>query len=425
MVVAARNRLGSAFHARVIPTAAQPLVVVTNWGAHGAILLFPLVAAIAVAGALYRQLLARADSLTLIRLTCIVAAALAAGWCVPVVFSSDVYAYAAYGELARLGFSPYAHVPQGFHDALFADAAWQWGGAFPICVYGPAFVGLARSIVTALAPLGPLAQLDALRVAACAALFCCAPVAYVAFPGDRAAKCRAAATIAANPVAIWCAVEGHNDAIALAMVLTGFALASRNFPALGALVAALSALVKLPGALAAVSLGWLYPRARLGAAIGIALAGLFSIPLFAALVTNLAPHGRYTAQASLQAIVEPAAGPAGAFAAAAIVSALLLVGAVARLRSGSAEGWVRLGLAAWVLVPNPYPWYGLWLVALAALAPRTRAAVVAILLSFTSLLRYVPDAVAVPTPPYAMALGILAALPLLFLFGPWYNGRPA
>ena len=80
------------------------------------------------------------------------------------------------------------------------------------------------------------------------------------------------------------------------------------------------------------------------------------------------------------------------------------------------------GLAAWVLVPNPYPWYGLWLVALAGLAPRSRAGAVAILLSLTALLRYVPDAIAIPSPPIGVALGIAAALPLL---GLCYNERPA
>ncbi len=79
------------------------------------------------------------------------------------------------------------------------------------------------------------------------------------------------------------------------------------------------------------------------------------------------------------------------------------------------EGWIWLGLAAWVLVPNPYPWYGIWLVAAAALEPRSRAAGAAILLSLVALLRYIPDAVATPAPALSAALGVLAALPLLLL----------
>lgn len=68
-----------------------------------------------------------------------------------------------------------------------------------------------------------------------------------------------------------------------------------------------------------------------------------------------------------------------------------------------------------MLVPNPYPWYGLWPIAAAALAPGTRVATAALVLSLTSLLRYLPDAVAAPNEPLAVALGIAAVLPLAIL----------
>ena len=69
------------------------------------------------------------------------------------------------------------------------------------------------------------------------------------------------------------------------------------------------------------------------------------------------------------------------------------------LRCQQDEGWVWLGIAAWAVIPNPYPWYSLWLVAVAALSLRSRAAAVAIALSLTSVLRYVPDAAgALPAP---------------------------
>lgn len=87
------------------------------------------------------------------------------------------------------------------------------------------------------------------------------------------------------------------------------------------------------------------------------------------------------------------------------------------------EGWIWLGIAAWVLVPNPYPWYGLWLVALAALAPHAPVGRGAILLSLTSVLRYIPDAAGTPHPPLSVALGIAAVLPLVVPLR--YNKRPA
>ncbi len=422
MVAAARNRRGGALP-RLNAPATQPLVVVTNWGTHGALLLGAFLAAMAVSAFLYRRALERAASFSLAGLIAIAFLALAAAWCVPVLFSSDVYAYAAYGELARLGLNPYAHAPSGVRDVLLQDAAWQWGSAFPICVYGPAFVGLARAVVTAFAPLGTLAQLDALRALASAALLSCAPLAYAAFPGDRVARLRAAATIALNPVAIWCAAEGHNDAIALAIVLAGFALVRYELYGIGATIVAFSGLVKLPGAVAAIALGSLERRARVGAAIGIVLAALFSIPLFIGIKSSFVPSAHYAAQVSLQGIVAPFSAPLALLVAAA-ACVILAASGIARLRKGSDEGWVWLGLAGWVLIPNPYPWYGVWLLALAALAPRSRAATAALLLSFTALLRYIPDAVATPSPAEAAVLSVAATLPLLVVLPAWYNERP-
>ncbi len=402
---------------------AQPLVVVTEWGAQGALLLGLLFLAITAAAAPYWLALRRIDRLSLAGVTGIAVAALAVAWCFPVLFSSDVYAYAAYGELARLGLDPYVRVASGGDDALIRDALWQWSGSFPLCVYGPAFVLLAKAIVGALAPLGTLAQLQGVRAMGSLAFAACIPLAYAAFDGDRSARLRAAATIGLNPVAIWCAAEGHNDALALAIVLAGFALVRGRLVGLGAAVTGVSALVKLPGAAAAVALAFVDRRARLGAAAGIAIAAAFSIPLLRGVTTQLAPHGQYAPEASLQAVLAPF-GPVPAWSLAGVASLALAVRAIALLRARRREGWVWLGVAGWALVPNPYPWYALWLVALAAMAPRTRVAAVAIVLSFASLLRYVPDAVGVPGQAVASALGILASLPLLWLLRTEYNDRP-
>ena len=116
---------------------------------------------------------------------------------------------------------------------------------------------------------------------------------------------------------------------------------------------------------------------------------------------NLAPHGTYAPQASLQAIFAPVS-PILAWCAAAATCALLAMRTESFCFGDAApRAGFGSGSAAWVLVPNPYPWYGIWLVALAALEPRSRAATVAIVLSLVSLLRYVPDAVATPSPPLA------------------------
>jgi hypothetical protein len=404
----------------------QPLTVATNWGNAGAASFAVLLALVAVAAIFYVHALRRRKPLPLRMLVLTSAAGLAAAFCSPVLFSSDVYAYAAYGEMARIGLNPYAHASAGASDILIRAAAWQWVTAFPICVYGPAFVALARLLVTGLAPFGVLAQLDAFRIAACAALLLCIPLAYGAFPGNRAARLCAAATIGLNPTAIWCAAEGHNDALALAVVLAGFVLVQRRFAAWGAALVGLSASIKLPGLAAALALAAVERRCRAGAAVGIAIATALSLPLAAGVATQLAPGGRYAPQASLQAVFAPL-GPIAAPVVAAAVAALLATCGIRLLRSQLAEGWIWLGLAAWVLIPNPYPWYALWLVAPAALAPQSRAGRVAILLSFTALLRYLPDAAGTPGPAVSVAIGIAATLPVLALtpWRPWYNERLA
>ncbi len=392
----------------------QPLLVATDWGVAAAAPLGALLAAVAIAGFFYWRAMQRADPLPLGVVLAASAAGLAIAWCAPLLFSSDVYAYAAYGEMERIGLNPYAAAPVPASDVVVRAAQLQWESAFPICVYGPAFVGLARAIVTLLAPLGLLAQLEAFRVTASVAFFLCIVLVVATYPGDRASRLRAAATIGLNPVAIWSAAEGHNDTIAMIAVLSGFVLYRRKFFNAGAAVVALSALIKPPGMVAAIVLAAVERRARLGAILGIAIALGFSLPLISGVATRLAPHGKYAPQASLQAIVAPFSR-LGAWGLAVAVSVVLAMRAAALLRLGKTEGWVWLGLAAWVLLPNPYPWYALWLIALAALAPGTLPGFVAISLSFTSLLRYIPDAIGTPSPAVGALLGIVATLPFLRL----------
>ncbi|MBV9719528.1 MAG: hypothetical protein JOZ77_09415 [Candidatus Eremiobacteraeota bacterium] len=409
----------------LVPSGAvgQPLVVVTDWGARGALPLALLCASIGAAAFFYWRALHRAQPPAFGLLLACATLALAIAWSSPVLFSSDVYAYAAYGEMARLGLNVYAHAPAASADVLIHAAQAQWVSAFPICVYGPAFVTLARWTVTVFGPLGVLAQLDAFRVASSAAFLLCIALIYAAYRGDSASRLRAAATFGLNPVAIWCAVEGHNDALALAIVLLGFALLRERSASLAGAVAALSASIKLPGAAAAIALGVVTTRARIGVAVGIAIVAAFSIPLVAGVATQAAAHGVYAPQASLQAIIAPLGRvPAGLLAA--TLAATLAMRGIFLLRRHDDEGWIWLGIGAWMLVPNPYPWYATWLLALAALAPTTPAAWTAIGLSFTSLLRYLPDAIATPAPPLSVALGIAATLPLLTLVAPrWYNER--
>jgi hypothetical protein len=394
----------------VIP---QPLTVATNWGAAATLPLAVLVAALAAAFTYYWRLLRKPRPLPARAILVFAIAGLFVAWCSPLLFSSDVYAYAAYGELARIGLNPYAPIPPGVTDPLVRAAQVQWVTAFPMCVYGPLFVALAQSVVAALARFGPLAQLDAFRAIASIALLLCIPLSMAAYRGDRAARLRAAVTIALNPVSIWCAAEGHNDALALAVVLAGFAALRAPQLRVGAAIVAASALIKAPGAAALIAMAVAVRRLRAVAITSGMIVVALSWPLIAGALAHVAGVGRYAPQASVQAIAAPL-GEVPAIAVAAILAALLSARGIAHVRAGAQEGWIWLGLACWALIPNPYPWYGIWLLAVAATAPRSRPGVAAIALTLTSLLRYIPDAVATPSASGSVALGVLAALPLFW-----------
>ena len=354
-------------------------------------------------------------------------AALAAigAWCIPVMLSSDVYAYAAYGELARLGHNPYAHVSLASGNPIFGAAIWQWGNPIPVCVYGPLFVVIAQGILELLHAFGTAVQLDGLLAVSVLSLLLCVPLAFAAYPGNAFARSVAAFTIGLNPVALWCAAEGHNDALAIAIVLAGLALMRNGQSFAGAAVAALAGTVKLPGVLGAIPGSTAGTRARMGAALGAIAAIAFSTPLLHAVTTELAPRGRFAPEASLEALVKPLAfvvvrddGSATtiAWSVAAIAALACIVRGATRLRESRTEGWIYFALGAWLLIPNPYPWYSLWLLPLAAAAPATRPAAVALWLSLFSTLRYVPDAIGAPTPAGAAILGAIATLPFLGLF---------
>ena len=297
---------------------AQPLVVVTYWQHFGLLMWVALFVAIAIASVGYVAALvsARAPFFTM-TIACS-ALACAAALSFPVVFSSDVYAYAGYGWLALHGVSPYAHAAVTVRNPLMDAVLWQWGNPPPVCVYGPAFVWFAQTIVALFGGLGPAAPLWALRISACVTLVLCAPLAYYAFANfPTRTRLAAAAGIALNPVAIWTAAEGHNDAFLIAIVLAGFALLARSKLFAGALVLGLSALVKLPGLLAAaaaVAFTETRGRARIaaGVAAGFAAAALVAWPALAQLSRNVPARGQYFPQFSLQYAIGLAFGGSAA-----------------------------------------------------------------------------------------------------------------
>lgn len=333
----------------------------------------------------------------------------------PVIFSSDVYAYAGYGNLALHGISPYAHARILLHEPLLDAIVWQWGNPPPMCVYGPLFVWIAQALVALLLPLGAWAPLLGLRIAGCAALVACGPLAHAAFERfGRRTQLAAAAGIALNPLNVWNASSGHNDFIALAIVLAGFTLAARSRMALAAVVTVCGTLVKAPAiaAAACMMLSVLRDRgqrwkALAGAAAGLCVVLFLCLPLEIGLDIHLARAGRYSPQFSLQYVLAafaPLWFAAGTIAVAAM--ALTAIGARQLLRNDF-SGAACIALALWCAVPNPYPWYAAWILPVAFLTWETPAAWAVIASTLAAGLRYYPESTWAAFPP---ALGVVVAL---------------
>jgi alpha-1,6-mannosyltransferase len=382
---------------RLAADLAQPLTVVTAWGPFGA-RLFALLAggtliSVAALAALCLRAARGGGDLPAGgggRAALVLCAALGLGaalsW--PCIFSSDVYAYAAYGDQTLHGQNPYRPAPPTSHDAFLDAARRQWTRvSFPPCVYGPAFVA-AAAVAVAAAGRSIVPALWLLRLLACAALLGGILLLDVLLEGAPRRRIRVA-LFALNPVVLWSAAEGHNDTLVVAAVLGGILAARRGRPALAGAVLAATPLLKAIGLLAGPGL-WttLAGReravfARTFAALGLAVAAIV-VPLQLGALAGLAQHGRYAPQFSLQGLLGPVA---------ALLCALALaLSALPGLRARRPAATQRLALALWLAIPNPYPWYALWIAPLVTFGALgwEGAALFAATISVT--LRYLPDA---------------------------------
>lgn len=331
--------------------------------------------AIAGAFALYLAGLA-AISLAPSRLAVVVAIAVViqtAPLAGPVLLSTDVYTYWAYGRVAAVhGENPYETAPEAFPtDPAYPVMGADWRDT--TAVYGPAFMLLSEGQALA-ARESAAATAWIYRGLAAASML--AIVALAATVAKRRAL--AAAFVGWNPLlAVQFAGGGHNDALMMAFVLGALALGAAGFLRLGGASWAVSIAIKwvpavflvlravearatgrpvrhLGFALAAGILGglafWRYGLEWLGSVVPLARnlekQAVYSIPNRLADVTGM-PDG----------------------AASAILAALLVAGLVWLLREAW-RGRARLGLSAcFLLIATPWlvPWYAVWAVPLAAI----------------------------------------------------------
>ncbi|MEU4657472.1 polyprenol phosphomannose-dependent alpha 1,6 mannosyltransferase MptB [Streptomyces sp. NPDC023723] len=365
----------------------------------------------------------------------------------PPLFSRDVYSYLAQGAMADAGIDVYTHGPARLGGPLADEVAplWQHTGA----PYGPVFIGVS-ALLSALTRGELPAGVVGMRLVALAG------VAVMALALARLARYSGADPAAAlwlgalNPLVLLHLVAGaHNDAVMLALLGAGLAAALGRWPAAGAALVTLAALVKAP---AAVGLGAVVVlQVRAGRR---PVRALLTTVLTAVVTTVAATAATGTGYGWAAALDTPVSTGNWALTS-------LLGGAtrtlLERLGSGLAHlavpAWHTLGLVCaavavllvWVrlrhrpvyavglslaavaaLGPAIRPWYALWgLYLIAAAAPtavRHRAAAVTGVLALATL----PGGGPADTGQLALAVcgGVLAAI-VLWQAHQFQQARPA
>lgn len=171
------------------------------------------------------------------------------------LFSRDLYSYAAQGWMMGHHINPYTYGPSVVGQGPFVglvDKLWQNVGS----PYGPAFITVAGWIVSATGQ-NDLLSVEGLRLLALAgtiAFSWAIPVIARSFGRDGAT----AFTLAAlNPLVLLHLVGGgHNDALMLGFLVSGYAVARKGHPVAGILLCAVGASVKVPALIGAVYIGW-------------------------------------------------------------------------------------------------------------------------------------------------------------------------
>ena len=183
----------------------------------------------------------------------------------PPLLSSDIYSYAAEGEMASRGIDPTNDAISKLHFGDYitrTDPLWRASNGNP---YGPVQMGTVATIVEVTGHNIDLTLWGLRLLAVGAVLASIWGLSEIARHYGVSPPVAVAIGIA-NPIAVLHLVGGaHNDALLLALLATGCALALRGRWPLGVLCMALATGVKLPAAAALIYLGW--ERAGIGAAL--------------------------------------------------------------------------------------------------------------------------------------------------------------
>lgn len=356
----------------------------------------------------------------------------------PPLFSQDAYSYVAQGELVSRGLDPYHHGPAALgRGLLLVHVAPIWRHA--PAPYGPAFERLGELIVTAAGHhlIASLAGFRLVAAVSIAALAVAVPAIAEATGADRAV---ALAAGVANPLVLLTLLGGmHNDALMLALAVTGVAVALKGHPVLGTALCVLGGEVKAPALVAIVFIAWWAARddtaaARLRSLVAYgagSVAALVAISALCGLGWGWLSAG--LGEGKVVSWLDPAtavglglhrlAGGAGGgpdpwtSATRAVALGLAAVVVLAALGRSDRSSWPRrLGgglLALCLLGPVVWPWYESWGIVLLAtgatlLDRRLRALLAALCL--LGCVADFPPASALAGAPGVLSAGLCACL---------------
>jgi alpha-1,6-mannosyltransferase len=171
------------------------------------------------------------------------------------IFSRDVYSYAAQGEMMTRHINPYRYGPWTLGSGPYPDLVDKLWHNVP-SAYGPLFLWMDGGIVqlTGHNELWTIVGLRLLEVVAVAILAVALPALARALKLDAG---NAFVLCLLNPLVVLTLVGGaHNDALMVAFLVAGLALAVKKHPVLGILLCAVAASIKAPAALGVVYIAW-------------------------------------------------------------------------------------------------------------------------------------------------------------------------
>jgi hypothetical protein len=313
----------------------------------------------------------------------------------PVVLSTDVYTYWAYGRIAAVhGENPYETAPEVFpDDPAYEVMGADWRDTTP--VYGPGFT-LASEAVAAASGSSAGGAAWTMRVLAAGSM-----VALTLLAARLARRpALAAAFVGWNPLlAVHFAGGGHNDALMMALVLGALALAASGRRQLAG-VAWLGAIaIKwIPAVFLVLRAAEARATGRSVRHLGFALAAAVLVGVASwrygwSWLGSFGPLARNLEKQAVYSIPHRVSGLGISEHAAALLVGGLAAIALLLLFVQAWRGRARLGLAAGILlVATPWlvPWYAVWAVSLSAVEEDRLARGLALVMSAYLLRDAVP-----------------------------------